>query len=184
MRYILYLFTMILLFVGGMLVGNNFLPQRDASLAAAVSAPELSVDAALLQTLTREQAQQDLEKLSQLSAACAETEQDGLQVLLDRISLRLAIENFEFKKTKLELEMAKNNKANRPTSQLTQAVVQYNQARERVEKLAAEFAAATQAEALSMPPASPAAVASPAPTTTTAPSAPTAAPAPDEQTRK
>ena len=42
MRYILYLFTMGLLFVGGMMVGNIYLPQRAATLAAAVSVPPLS----------------------------------------------------------------------------------------------------------------------------------------------
>lgn len=146
MRYILYLFTMALLFVAGMLVGNNFLPQRDASLASAVSVPELAVENAVLQTLSREQAQQDLEKLNQLATACPEEEQPQRQLLLNRISLRLALENFEFKKTKLELEIAKNNKNNRPTAQLTQAMTEYNQAREKVEKLVAQLFAAPAEE--------------------------------------
>ncbi len=139
MRYILYFFTMVLLFVGGMLVGNSFLPQRDASLASAVSVPGLSLDNALLQTLTREQAQQDLEQLSQLTDSLPEEERQVRQQRLNRIMLRLALENFELKKTKLESEIAKNNKNNRPTAQLTQATNEYNQARERVEKLAAEL---------------------------------------------
>lgn len=133
MRYVLYLFTMALLFVGGMLVGNNFLPQRDMSLASAVSVPPLNVDNPALQSVTREQAQQDL---AALTALLQEGEPNIERMrLLNRISLRLAIGNFEFKKTKLELEIAKNNKENRPTAQLTQAMNEYNQAREQVEKL-------------------------------------------------
>ena len=138
MRYILYFFTMVLLFVGGMLVGNIFLPQRDASLASAVSVPGLDLDTSSLQTLTREQAQQDLEQLSQLAALLSEEKQSERQQLLERIKLRLALENFELKRTKLELEIAKNNKNNRATTQLTQATNEYNQAREEVEKLVAQ----------------------------------------------
>lgn len=133
MRYVLYLFTMALLFVGGMLVGNNFLPQRDMSLASAVSVPPLNVDNPALQDITREQAQQDLAALTDLLQD-GEPNMERIR-LLNRISLRLAMENFEFKKTKLELEIAKNDKTNRPTAQLTQAMNEYNQARDQVEKL-------------------------------------------------
>lgn len=139
MRYVLYVFTMALLFVAGMLVGNNFLPQREASLASAVSVPELTQENELLKTLSREQAEQDLAKLNEFALSCPEEEQPQRQELLNRISLRLAIENFEFKKTKLELEIAKNDKNNRPTSQLTQAMTEFNQAREQVEKLAEQL---------------------------------------------
>lgn len=139
MRYTLYFFTMALLFVGGMLVGNNFLPQRDASLASAVSVPELHLDSALLQMLSREQAQQDFEQLNQFVGSLSEAEQQVRQQCIDRIKLRLALENFELKKTKLESEIAKNNKNNRTTNQLTQATTEYNQAREQVEKLVADL---------------------------------------------
>lgn len=139
MRYVLYLFTMALLFVGGMLVGNNFLPQRDASLASAVAVPDLNLDNPALQTITREQVQQDLEKLAQALQTDVPLSAEEKTLLLNHISLRLAIENFEFKKTKLELEIAKNNKNNRPTAQLTQATNEYNQAREQVEKLAEQL---------------------------------------------
>ena len=139
MRYILYLFTMALLFVGGMLVGNSFLPERNASLASAVSVPELQENNPVLQTLTREQAEQDLAKLKEALASCPDMNSEEKTQLLNRIMLRLAIENFEFKKTKLELEIAKNNKNNRPTTQLSQAASEYTQALETVKNLAAEL---------------------------------------------
>ena len=101
--------------------------------------PELAQENELLKTLSREQAEQDLAKLNEFALSCPEEEQPQRQELLNRISLRLAIENFEFKKTKLELEIAKNDKNNRPTSQLTQAMTEYNQAREQVEKLAEQL---------------------------------------------
>lgn len=139
MRYILYLFTMLLLFVGGMLVGNNFLPMRDASLAAAVSVPELQTQNPILQTITREQAEQDLETLVQALNSCPAVVNAEKDRLLNRIRLRLAMEEFELKKTVLALEMAKNNETNRPTTQLTKASTDYTQARERLEKMAEEF---------------------------------------------
>ncbi len=146
MRFILYIFTMALLFVSGMLVGNSFLPERNASLASAVSVPELSVDNPVLQLVTREQAQQDLEQLKEALSACPSMNSVEKTQLLNRILLRLAVENFEFKKTKLELEIAKNNKNNRPTSQLTQATTEYNQSLETVKNLAAELFPQTEEE--------------------------------------
>ena len=92
MRYILYLFTMLLLFVGGMLVGNNFLPTRDASLAAAVSVPELQTQNPVLQTITREQAEQDLATLVQALNSCPAVVNAEKDRLLNRIRLRLAME--------------------------------------------------------------------------------------------
>ncbi|MBR4592945.1 MAG: hypothetical protein IKO35_07045 [Elusimicrobiaceae bacterium] len=139
MRYILYICTMAVLFVGGMLVGNIFLPARDASLAAAVSAPGLPTDNPILQTVTREQAKQDLETLQNALSSCPVIVSEEKNNLLNRILLRLAMENFELKRLKLELEIAKNNETNRPTAQLTQAHTEYVQARERVEKLAEEL---------------------------------------------
>ena len=139
MRYILYVFTMILLFVGGMLVGNNFLPTRDASLAAAVSVPELQTENPIFQTLTREQAQQDLETLVQALNSCPAVVNAEKDRLLNHLRLRLAIEEFELKKTVLALEIAKNHETNRPTAQLTKASADYNQTRERLEKLADEL---------------------------------------------
>ncbi|MCQ2410679.1 MAG: hypothetical protein MJ053_04115 [Elusimicrobiaceae bacterium] len=139
MRYVLYVFTMALLFVGGMLVGNNFLPTRDTSLASAVAVPDLPTDFPVLQTLSREQAQQDLELLMQALDSCPAVVSAEKETLVNRIRLRLAMEEFELKKTVLALELAKNNEDNRPTAQLTQATNEYNRTRERVEKLAQEL---------------------------------------------
>ena len=137
---------MALLFVGGMLVGNNFLPTRDTSLASAVAVPDLPADFPVLQTLSREQAQQDLELLMQALDSCPAVVSAEKDTLVNRIRLRLAMEEFELKKTVLALELAKNNEGNRPTAQLTQAANEYNRARERVEKLARELFPPTSSE--------------------------------------
>lgn len=139
MRYILYLFTMLLLFAGGVLVGNIFLPQRDASLASAVSVPTLNTDNPVLEQTSREQAQRNLEILNQALSACPVVVNEEKDRLLNQIKLRLALENFELKKLKLELEIAKNQTVNRPTAEFTQASVEYKQAKERAEKLADEL---------------------------------------------
>ena len=159
MRYVLYILTMVLLFTGGMLVGNNFLPMRDTSLASSVSVPDLSSENSILQTMTREQAQKNLEMLVQALNSCPAVVDAEKDRLLNTIRLRLAIEEFELKKTILALEMAKNNAANRPTAQLIQASSEYAQAKERVEKLAQELfppQPAAQEDNASMQDASPA----------------------------
>ncbi|MBO7258014.1 MAG: hypothetical protein J6V11_03650, partial [Alphaproteobacteria bacterium] len=85
-------------------------------------------------------------QLKEALSACPSMNSVEKTQLLNRILLRLAVENFEFKKTKLELEIAKNNKNNRPTSQLTQATTDYNQALETVKNLAAELFPQTEEE--------------------------------------
>lgn len=139
MRYILYLFTMGLLFVGGMMVGNMYLPDRSASSSVAVSAPELSQTNPVLQTLSREKAQRNLDALASALASCPVVVNEEKDRLINQIRLRLALEDFEQKKAVLELEIAKNKEVNRPSSALTQAAAAYNQARQHAEKLADEL---------------------------------------------
>ena len=139
MRYILYFFTMLLLFAGGMLVGNVYLPQRGTSLAAAVSAPGLSDENPALQQVTRDTAQRNLEILNQALTACPVVVNEEKDRMLNQIKLRLALENFELKRLKFELEIAKNQISNRTTPQYMQANAEYKQAKESVEKLADEL---------------------------------------------
>ena len=139
MRYILYLFTMVLLFVAGMMVGNMFLPEQAASLAAAVSVPALSDQNPALQTLTRETTEKNLTVLNDALHACPAVVNEEKDRILNESRLRLAMEDFELKKARLELEIAKNKEVNRPTAQFTQANIEYNQARAYAEKLANEL---------------------------------------------
>jgi hypothetical protein len=139
MRYILYLFTMVLLFVAGMMVGNMYLPEQAASLAAAVSVPALSDQNPAMQTLTRETTEKNLTILNDALHSCPAVVNEEKDRILNEIRLRLAVEDFELKKARLELEIAKNKEVNRPTAQFTQANVEYNQARAYAEKLANEL---------------------------------------------
>ena len=139
MRYILYLFTMGLLFVGGMMVGNIYLPQRAATLAAAVSVPPLSQENPVLQETSRQTAERNLNVLNEALQSCPVVVNEEKDRLVNQIRILLALEDFEIKKARLELEMAKNTDTNRPTSQFTKAVSEYNAAREFGEQLANEL---------------------------------------------
>lgn len=139
MRYILYLFTMALLFVGGMMVGNMYLPEHGATLAASVSVPPLNTQNPALAELTLETAGKNLDILNQALQSCPVVVNEEKDRLVNQIRLLLALEDFYIKKAQLELEMAKNTDSNRPTSQFTQAVADYNTAREYAEKLAEEL---------------------------------------------
>ena len=136
MRYILYLFTMALLFVGGMMVGNIYLPPRAATLAAAVSVPPLSQNNPALQDATPQTAQRNLNILNEALQSCPVVVNEEKDRLVNQIRLLLALEDFEIKKAQLELEIAKNTDTNRPTTQFVQAVSAYNEARETAEQLA------------------------------------------------
>ncbi len=139
MRYILYLFTMALLFVGGMMVGNIYLPQRAATLASSVSVPPLSQENPVLQETTLQTAERNLNILNQALQSCPVVVNEEKDRLVNQIRLLLALEDFEIKKARLELEMAKNTDTNRPTSQFTEAVSDYNAAREFAEQMANEL---------------------------------------------
>lgn len=139
MRYILYLFTMALLFVGGMMVGNIYLPQRAATLAASVSVPPLSQENPALQDATAQTALRNLNILSEALQSCPVVVNEEKDRLVNQIRVLLALEDFEIKKAQLELEIAKNTDTNRPTSQFVQAVSAYNEARTNAEQLANEL---------------------------------------------
>lgn len=139
MRYILYLFTMALLFVGGMMVGNMYLPERAATLAAAVSVPPLSQENPVLKNTTRQTAARNLDILNQALQTCPVVVNEEKDRLVNQIRLLMALEDFEIKKARLELEIAKNTDTNRPTSQFIQAAGDYNAAREYAEQLADEL---------------------------------------------
>lgn len=139
MRYILYLFTMALLFVGGMMVGNMYLPERAATLAASVSVPPLNQDNPILKSTTCQTAARNLDILNQALQSCPVVVNEEKDRLVNQIRLLLAVEDFEIKKARLELEMAKNTDTNRPTSQFIQAAADYNAAREYAERLADEL---------------------------------------------
>lgn len=139
MRYILYIFTMGLLFVSGMMVGNIYLPDRAASVAAAVSAPKLNASNPAMEAASRERVQHNLTALGSALSSCPLVVSEEKDRLINQIRLRLALEDFELKKTRLELEIAKNKETNRSSSSLMQATAEYNQARQYAEKLADEL---------------------------------------------
>ena len=146
MRYILYLFTMILLFVSGMLVGNVYLPDQGASMAAAVSVPGLPDGNPVLQQLNRQTAEKNLEILGSALQSCPAVVNEEKDRLINQIRLQMALEEFELKKVRLELEIAKNKETNRPTSQFIQASTDYNKIREQVQLLADLWFPTTQPE--------------------------------------
>lgn len=139
MKYILYLLTLALVFAGGMMAGHLYLPDQTSSLAKTVAAPGLSSTNPILNSLSREDANTNIATLSQALSACPVIVEQEKERLVKQIQLRLAIEDFELKKAKLELELAKNEEQNRTTPQFVQATTAYTQAKAYVEKLADEL---------------------------------------------
>ena len=130
---------MILLFVGGMIVGNIYLPEQSIVRAAAVSVPELNSSNPVFTHTNRESVSRELELLNNALASCPVVVDAEKDRIINHIKLWLALDDFELKKSVLELEMAKNVDSNRPTAQFVQAAQEYNAAREKVEKMAEEL---------------------------------------------
>lgn len=139
MKYSLYLLTMVLLFACGMIVGNIYLPEHSTVRASSVSVPDLDMSNPVLARTDKESAERNLKILSQALQSCPVVVNEEKDRLINRIQLWMALEDFNLKKSVLELEMAKNVEYNRPTSQFLQAAQEYNESREQVEKLADEL---------------------------------------------
>ena len=139
MKYTLYVLTMLLLFAGGMIVGNVYLPDHSTVRAAAVSVPELDTHNPIFSHTDRSIAERELGILSQALQSCPVVVNEEKDRLVNHIKLWLALEDFHLKKAILELEMAKNVETNRPTSQFLQATQDYNAARIHAEKMADEL---------------------------------------------
>lgn len=139
MKYALYLLTMILLFVGGMIIGNIYLPEHGTVRSSAISVPQLNTDNPILTHTNQESAERELTILSQALSSCPVVVSEEKDRLVNHIKLWLALEDFQLKKAILELEMAKNVETNRPTAQFVQAAQDYNTAREHAEQLADEL---------------------------------------------
>ena len=139
MKYIFYILTILLLFVGGMIVGNVYLPEQAVVRAASVSVPELDASNPVFDYTNRETVSKDIDILDTALASCPVVVGEEKDRIVNHIKLWLALEDFELKKSALELEMAKNVDHNRPTDQFLQAAQEYNTAREKVEKMAAEL---------------------------------------------
>lgn len=144
MRYLFYVLTIAVFFAGGMVVGNLYLPDQTAAHSSVVSVPDLPQDNPIFQTLSRENAENDLTILNQALSSCPVVVSEEKDRLVNRVKLLLAINDFELKKAQLEREMAQNIDTNRPTAQFVQATTNYNTALENVTKLAEELFPANQ----------------------------------------
>ena len=148
MKYTLYVLTMLLLFAGGMIVGNVYLPDHSTVRAAAVSVPELDTHNPIFSHTDRTIAERELGVLSQALQSCPVVVNEEKDRLVNHIKLWLALEDFHLKKAILELEMAKNVETNRPTAQFLQAADDYNTARAYAEQMAEDLFPATPKESV------------------------------------
>ena len=136
MRYLFYLLTLSLVFTAGMLVGNRYVPTRNVSLAAAVSVPDLDRTNPAMDAATQQQAQKNLQALTQALAACPAVVEEEKQRLFNQISLFLALQDFEVKRFIYAAEIVKNMQDSQTTAQFSRAAQDYSQAKTATETLA------------------------------------------------
>lgn len=136
MRYILYLLTLGLVFTGGMLVGNRYVPTTSGSLASAIAVPDLDRTNPAIDEATFVQAQENLQALTQALSTCPAVVEEERQRLFNQISLFLALQDFEVKRHIYEAEIAKNVRGTQITSQFSKAATGYSAAKTATEQLA------------------------------------------------
>ena len=153
MRYILYLFTLALVFVGGMLVGNIYLPERSSSVAAAISVPDAQSAHPAIAAATLDAAQHNLHILNEALNSCPVVVGEEKERLIHQIDLFWARQDFDLKKARYELEIAKNTPGTAVTSRFAQASADYSAALKRVEKMAQDYFPQPQEEKVAEKPA-------------------------------
>lgn len=153
MRYILYLFTLALVFVGGMLVGNIYLPERSSSVAAAISVPDAQSAHPAIAAATLDAAQRNLHILNEALNSCPVVVGEEKERLIHQIDLFWARQDFDLKKARYELEIAKNTPGTAVTSRFAQASADYSAALKRVEKMAQDYFPLPQEEKVAEKPA-------------------------------
>ena len=136
MRYILYLLTLGLVFTGGMMVGNRYVPTTSSSLASAIAVPDLDRTNPAIDNATFVQAQENLQALTQALATCPAVVEEEKQRLFNQISLFLALQDFEVKRHIYEAEIAKNVRGTQITSQFSKAAANYSSSKPATEQLA------------------------------------------------
>lgn len=136
MRYILYLFTLALVFTLGMLVGNFYLPVHSESMAVAVSVPDVRRANPAIDEATPEQAQRNLRILTEALASCPVVVEAEKEHLFNQLSLFLTLQDFTVKKYAYEVEIAKNTANSRTTAQFSRAAAEYSAAKSNTERLA------------------------------------------------
>lgn len=136
MRYVLYLFTLMLVFVGGMLVAHEYLPERNTSIAAAISVPDPQQKIPQLKDISLDKANRNLEVLGQALNSCPVIVAEEKDRLLAEVNLLLARQDFDMKKALFELEIAKNTPGSSVTAQFAKASADYAAALEQLEALA------------------------------------------------
>ena len=120
----------------GMLAGSFYIPAHTASVAAAISVPQLDNSNPALAKTSAQDAQQALDTLAQGLAACPMVVDQEKDFLFNRISLYLALQDFLVKKAVYEAEIAKNIEGTPTTAQFTRAAADYTAAKLHTEQLA------------------------------------------------
>lgn len=136
MRYVLYLFTLGLVFTAGMMVGNFYLPAHNASVAAAVSVPDMDRVNPAIDEANAQQTQFNLNALTQALSSCSVVVETERERLFNQIMLFLSVQDFELKKAVYEAEIAKNAVGSPTTSQFSRAAQEYTSAKQKAEQLA------------------------------------------------
>ncbi len=136
MRYVLYLLTLGLVFTGGMLVGNRYVPTTSSSLSSVIAVPDLDRTNPAIDEATLTQAQENLQALTQALSTCPAVVEEERLRLFNQISLFLTLQDFEVKRYIYEAEIAKNVRGTQITSQFSKAATNYASAKTTTEQLA------------------------------------------------
>ena len=126
---------LIIIFLGGVYVGNNFVPQLDAASAVAVAMPPLENYGADISNYNFEKAQKTLSDMKAVINGNKELFPPALtDAWFNELNMTLALQNYQRACSRYEAEIAKN-KANAPsTHEFLKAAADYSAAQKTFEK--------------------------------------------------
>jgi len=160
--------------MGGVYVGNVYVPQRDASSAVAVAVPQLETYGTDMSAYNFDSAQKTL---ADMQTDIAQDQEHFSPTVADAwfkmLNMTLSLQNYNIALSKYEAEIAKNRVNSQPSPDYIKAAADYSAAKKTFEKYMQDQKAK---EAALIPPPPPAAQPQLSTPTATVPPAPASSP--------
>ncbi|ACC98700.1 hypothetical protein Emin_1148 [Elusimicrobium minutum Pei191] len=128
------LLLLLLIFAGGVYIGNIYLPQKDASAASAISMPDLKTFGTDINQFTLEKTHETIKAVEAALNASPNVDKETAKSLVNSLETTLLLQAYQIRKYRYQAEIAKNNNGSPTTSEYSKAAADYNSSKKTLEK--------------------------------------------------
>lgn len=140
------LLILIIIFSGGVYVGYTQLPQRDETMSAVISMPDLQTFGTDISNLNAESAYKIIAEIKKYNNGEVDLSAEQKQEMLRKVESTLLLQQYKIRQYRYQAEIAKNKINSPSTSEFTKAAQDFNNTKKTLEKYFEEQALLTQQE--------------------------------------